>query len=241
MNIYTHPEHHGLTPFGEIDWKPHDYGFDITAVWTAKNGTIYWADDTGCSCPTPFEDQTVHDTTYGTRGKLLRHIEQRRQEQEIDYNDRYERDEDDEPYTPPAQYSRLVERITNELPHNPRAEIRQTVLDKASEPAEHEPPKLHTYTTTVGWTDTPTIDGWTEPQYPIPVELLTQTDHRVIVGGCDNIFVDGKRIRAEIYIPKEIIEQIEYRYLMGLMDYRMREFVGAYAKSIILLPPERVE
>lgn len=32
-----------------------DYEFDILAFW-AKDGVVYSASDSGCSCPTPFED-----------------------------------------------------------------------------------------------------------------------------------------------------------------------------------------
>lgn len=32
------------------------YEFDIIAFFATQNGNVYFAQDSGCSCPTPFED-----------------------------------------------------------------------------------------------------------------------------------------------------------------------------------------
>jgi len=54
----------GLTEFWDIDDVDACYSFDITRVWKHQDGTLYWAYDCGCSCPSPFEDvQSLNDLT----------------------------------------------------------------------------------------------------------------------------------------------------------------------------------
>lgn len=65
-NVYYSPENLGLTVFGQVD-DGADYEFDIFAVWQDANGTLYWAADSGCSCPCPFEDYNIlADLSTGT-------------------------------------------------------------------------------------------------------------------------------------------------------------------------------
>lgn len=54
-NIYYNPKKHGLTPFDEVE-TAGGYEFDTTVIWQDNDGKLYWAHDSGCSCPTPFED-----------------------------------------------------------------------------------------------------------------------------------------------------------------------------------------
>lgn len=62
MNIYVTPENAGLTPIGEIDWSDGCYAFDYTVVWQRTfDGRFVYAEDSGCSCPSPFEDTGVED------------------------------------------------------------------------------------------------------------------------------------------------------------------------------------
>lgn len=67
MNIYYQPEEYGLKTVGEVEWGDGYYNFDLTVVWQdISTGTLYYADDSGCSCPSPFEivgrdDLTVID------------------------------------------------------------------------------------------------------------------------------------------------------------------------------------
>lgn len=58
---YYHPEQFGLTTIGEVNWDDESYRFDLTAVWRDASGALYWASDSGCSCPSPFEDITALD------------------------------------------------------------------------------------------------------------------------------------------------------------------------------------
>lgn len=55
MSVYYSPEQFGLTVVAELSKEP-DYDFDMIVVWRHEDGTIYWAHDSGCSCPSPFED-----------------------------------------------------------------------------------------------------------------------------------------------------------------------------------------
>jgi hypothetical protein len=56
-NIYYSPEDFGLKIVNSIDFD-EDYGFDMIVVWETLEGDkrLYWATDSGCSCPSPFED-----------------------------------------------------------------------------------------------------------------------------------------------------------------------------------------
>lgn len=54
-NVYYSPESWGLSVVAELSKEP-DYDFNIICAWKTKRGVIYWATDSGCSCPTPFEN-----------------------------------------------------------------------------------------------------------------------------------------------------------------------------------------
>ena len=58
MNPYYHPEQLGLEiiSFDEPDLA---YEYNTLCFWASADGKIYSASDSGCSCPTPFEDK--HD------------------------------------------------------------------------------------------------------------------------------------------------------------------------------------
>jgi hypothetical protein len=60
-NIYYYPEKHGLSIFAELD-TGGSYEFDKFVVWKDdERGRLYWDTDSGCSCPTPFEDVPSRD------------------------------------------------------------------------------------------------------------------------------------------------------------------------------------
>ncbi len=54
-NIYYHPEKFDLEIVDMIEDEP-DYDFDMFVVWKDKEGNLYYAEDSGCSCPSPFEN-----------------------------------------------------------------------------------------------------------------------------------------------------------------------------------------
>jgi hypothetical protein len=85
MNIYFDPQEVGLTTIGEIDWSSGDYCFDYTVVWQrAFDGKFVYAEDSGCSCPSPFEDTGIEDLVIlrkrGGLNDFKAHCEQRQGE-----------------------------------------------------------------------------------------------------------------------------------------------------------------
>lgn len=77
-DVYYNPEHFGLTEIGSIQWGAYCYDFDLTVVWQHEDGTLYWADDSGCSCPSPFEDFTsLESLETGGSFKVAKHITDR--------------------------------------------------------------------------------------------------------------------------------------------------------------------
>jgi hypothetical protein len=63
QNIYYYPEKHDLVIIKEID-SAGGYEFDTTVVFKDKDNNFYFASDSGCSCPSPFEEfNSVADLT----------------------------------------------------------------------------------------------------------------------------------------------------------------------------------
>lgn len=54
-NPYYNPEKHELEKVAEADLSEPNYSFDILVAWRDEKG-YYLGTDSGCSCPTPFED-----------------------------------------------------------------------------------------------------------------------------------------------------------------------------------------
>lgn len=58
-DVYYAPNKHGLISIGEVEWAYESHSFDLTAVWYhEETGQFYWGNDSGCSCPSPFQDIT---------------------------------------------------------------------------------------------------------------------------------------------------------------------------------------
>jgi len=59
-DLYNQPEKFGITPVGEVEWDDDSWAFNFTVVWQCKEDpkVFYWAQDSGCSCPAPFEGFT---------------------------------------------------------------------------------------------------------------------------------------------------------------------------------------
>lgn len=76
-DLYYQPSQFGLVPVGEIEWDDDSFSFNLTVVWyDPENRKLYWADDSGCSCPAPFEDYTSLDqATTGTKMDLYKHLD----------------------------------------------------------------------------------------------------------------------------------------------------------------------
>lgn len=76
-NVYYHPEKAGLATVGEVDFSSGCYEFDYTVVWRDGTGRLFYADDAGCLCPSPFETTTVSDLTACTLAELQAYLDQR--------------------------------------------------------------------------------------------------------------------------------------------------------------------
>lgn len=62
-NIYYDPEHFGVEKVTEFERSEPSWSFDTFVVWyAAETDTYYWGSDSGCSCPSPFEDFGYNET-----------------------------------------------------------------------------------------------------------------------------------------------------------------------------------
>lgn len=59
MNAYYEPGKLGLSVVATADQENMSWEFDTFVVWKHNDGRIFCASDSGCSCPTPFEDYTT--------------------------------------------------------------------------------------------------------------------------------------------------------------------------------------
>lgn len=59
MSVYSHPDDFGLRLLGEAEVEPC-YDYDKFVAWErVADGRVLIGTDSGCSCPSPFEDQGV--------------------------------------------------------------------------------------------------------------------------------------------------------------------------------------
>lgn len=80
MNIAYDSEKFGLKELYNID-HADCYEFDTLMIWQHEDGTLYYAQDSGCSCPTPFEEYKdlkdlnviTNDTFYNFKECLKNH------------------------------------------------------------------------------------------------------------------------------------------------------------------------
>jgi hypothetical protein len=76
-NIYYQPAEFGLTTVGEVDYVPGCYEFDLLVVWQDANGRYFYGEDSGCSCPAPFESQGLSDLVQTTGQGVIDRIRER--------------------------------------------------------------------------------------------------------------------------------------------------------------------
>lgn len=80
---YYNPERFGLEKIGEFDWDEPCYSFDLCVVWKERRGRYWVGNDSGCSCPSPFDSVTdINEldgplTKDGLRKRLDSLIEER--------------------------------------------------------------------------------------------------------------------------------------------------------------------
>lgn len=74
-NLYYNPEAANLKTIGELDRSGGSYEYDTFVVWKHSDGRIFCAEDSGCSCPTPFGDFTrLEDLTLVDSESQLRYL-----------------------------------------------------------------------------------------------------------------------------------------------------------------------
>lgn len=70
-NIYYFPEKFGLEILGEVEFLGA-YEFDTFVVWREKaTGRLGYGEDSGCSCPSPFEDFEPEEIAFAERGEIV--------------------------------------------------------------------------------------------------------------------------------------------------------------------------
>jgi hypothetical protein len=79
LSVYSNPEKFGLKHVADLDFSSGSYEFDTTAVWVNdKVKKFYWADDSGCSCPSPFEGfSTIEQLNSGPFEQVRDHLTSR--------------------------------------------------------------------------------------------------------------------------------------------------------------------
>lgn len=55
MNVQQYPEKHGLTLIADLEFGG-SWDFDTHLAFKHESGKVYYVQDSGCSCPTPFDD-----------------------------------------------------------------------------------------------------------------------------------------------------------------------------------------
>ena len=88
MNLYYDPQKFGLETIGEIDWSSGSYEFNYTVVWRrTADGSLLYGEDSGCSCPSPFDTDGIDDLTpIDSLADFQAHLTQRNAEALNGYN-----------------------------------------------------------------------------------------------------------------------------------------------------------
>ena len=92
-DVYYDPASYGLTVVGQIDRSDGCYCFDLFLVWRdIITGSLFFAEDGGCSCPSPFEGIGRDDMQTGSPHEVAEAA------QAFLYGaGNYRKDEDDQP------------------------------------------------------------------------------------------------------------------------------------------------
>jgi hypothetical protein len=62
-DVYYQPEALGVEKVGEFELEEASYSFDtVLVVRDKESGSFYVVHDTGCSCPSPFEDYSTKES-----------------------------------------------------------------------------------------------------------------------------------------------------------------------------------
>lgn len=72
-NPYYNPAECGLEILETVDEPGMSYEFNMFVVWKRlSDGALFYASDSGCSCPSPFEDESAETLTPITAGDSYR-------------------------------------------------------------------------------------------------------------------------------------------------------------------------
>jgi hypothetical protein len=75
-NVYYNPEDFGLEVVGSVD-VGEMYEFDMFVVFReTATGRIGYATDSGCSCPSPFEDTEIDDIEWAPSWVVARELQE---------------------------------------------------------------------------------------------------------------------------------------------------------------------
>ena len=70
-NLYSAPQKWALIIVGTLE-EGLSYEFNMFVVWKNMRGEFFYAGDSGCSCPSPFEDYTsISDLTKATKHEVI--------------------------------------------------------------------------------------------------------------------------------------------------------------------------
>ena len=88
-NIYYNPQAYGAEVVGEFEWSEPDWSFDMLVVWRTGRGQYWIGEDSGCSCPSPFEEVLDINSLDGpyTKDGLRKRINQRIEERKSGQHD----------------------------------------------------------------------------------------------------------------------------------------------------------
>lgn len=81
-DVYYTPEKFGLEIVGDVDYSSGAYEFALLVVWKDESGQLYYAEDSGCSCPSPFEGVGLRDLTKATKFEIVARVQERLAEEE---------------------------------------------------------------------------------------------------------------------------------------------------------------
>jgi hypothetical protein len=56
MDVYSEPKNYKLEIVESLDDLRAFYEFNMIVVWKHEDGRLFWDQDSGCSCHSPFED-----------------------------------------------------------------------------------------------------------------------------------------------------------------------------------------
>lgn len=115
-DIYYQPENYGLRTIGEVEFSSGSYEFDTSVVWQdVETGALYYAHDSGCSCPIPFDSEDRSTIKKIERvQELIDHLEEVKRDQYWWHDDPAQRETWGEPEREAsvnAQIGELVNKV----------------------------------------------------------------------------------------------------------------------------------